>query len=79
MLKTLNMALAGRPVGFRRSLWIGTLKRVNMEKMCCPVDFSEEFIAVFQVEMSQIDTKNDKNPEVFQCFMHFFQNFMQKF
>ena len=28
-------------------LWIGTLKRVNFERMCCPVDFSDEFIAVF--------------------------------
>ena len=34
--------------------------------MCCPVGFSEEFIAIFQVKMSQIDTKNDKKPKVLQ-------------
>ena len=32
----------------------------------CPVGFSEEFIAVFQVKMFQINTENDKNPKSFQ-------------
>ena len=26
-----------------------------------------EFIAIFQVKMSQIDTENDRNPKIFQC------------
>ena len=33
---------------FRQTLWIGTLKRVNKQKMLCPVSFSEEFFAVFR-------------------------------
>ena len=42
--------------------------------MFCPVGFSEQFFAVFLVTMSQIDTKNDKNPKlsIFQCFYAFF-------
>ena len=37
--------------------------------MCCPVGVSEEFIAVFLMEMSHIDTENDKNLTfpIFQC------------
>ena len=31
---------------FRRFLWIGTLKRVNKERICCPLGFSEELIPV---------------------------------
>ena len=34
--------------------------------MCCPVGYSEEFIAVFAVKMSQIDTEKDKNHKTFQ-------------
>ena len=30
---------------FRRTLWIGTLKRVNKERMWCSIGFSDEFIA----------------------------------
>ena len=51
---------------FRQTLWIGTLKRVNKEKMCCPTSFSDEFIAVFLVKMSQIITETYKNPKTFQ-------------
>ena len=36
---------------FRQTWSIGTLKRVNKERMCSPVGFSEEFIAVFGVKM----------------------------
>ena len=43
--------------------WIGTLKRVDKEKMCCPEGLFEEFIAVFQVKVIQIDTENDKIPK----------------
>ena len=32
---------------FRQTSWIGMLKRVNKERLCCPVRFSEEFIVVF--------------------------------
>ena len=38
--------------------------------MCCPVGFSEEFIAVLKKKMFQINTKNDKK----QNFMHFSKN-----
>ena len=48
---------------FRLTLWIGTLKRINKEGMCCPVGFSKKFNAVFQVKMSQIDTKKDKKTQ----------------
>ena len=34
-------------------------------KIFCPVGFSEKYIAVFQIKMSQIDTENDKNPKIF--------------
>ena len=54
---------------FRRTLWIGTLKRVNKEKMCCPVGFFEEFTAVFFVKMSRIDAENYKKPKIFQFAM----------
>ena len=30
-----------------------------MEKMCCPIGFSEAFIAVFRFEMSQNNTKKN--------------------
>ena len=48
-----------------------------MVRICCPVGFSEEIIAVFE-KKSQIDTENDKNPKTFQFlikFMHFLSNF----
>ena len=45
----------------RRALWIRTLKKVNLERICCQVGFSEDLIAIFSVNMFQIDTKNDKN------------------
>ena len=43
--------------------------------MCQPVDFSEEFIAVFYMKTFQIDTEYDKkNPKfsIFQSFYAFF-------
>ena len=40
--------------------------------MCCPVGFLEEFIAVFEVTISQIDTENmTKNPK-FSNFQRFY-------
>ena len=45
---------------FRRTVSIGTLKRSKKEKMCRLVGFSEKFIAVFSVKMSQIDTEKSK-------------------
>ena len=32
---------------FWQTLWIETLKRVNKERMCCPLGFLEELSAVF--------------------------------
>ena len=37
----------------------------QQERMCCPVGFSEDFIAVFLMKMSRIKTKNAKKPKVF--------------
>ena len=51
---------------FRETLWIGTLKRVNKERMCCLLAFLEEITAVFQVTLLQIDIENDKEPRIFQ-------------
>ena len=42
------------------------VKRVNIEKMFCPVGFFEEFITVFYVTMSQIETENNEKPKIFQ-------------
>ena len=38
------------------------LTMLNMALIRCPVGLFEEIIAVFQMEKSQIDTKNDRNP-----------------
>ena len=43
------------------------LKTVNMALIQCPVCFSEEFIALFSMKMSQIDTESYKNPKIFRC------------
>ena len=51
---------------FRQTSSTTTFKRVNKERMCRPVDFSEEFVAVFIVKMSHIDTENGKNIKIFQ-------------
>ena len=47
--------------------------------MCCQVGFYEEFIVVFSVKMSQIDTENDKNLTFsnFQGFYSFLLKFRQ--
>ena len=42
------------------------LKMLNMALIQCPVGFSEENIAVFQMKKSQIDTESDKNFDMFQ-------------
>ena len=41
------------------------LKMLNMALISCPVGFSEEIIAVFQMQKSQIDTENEKKPKDF--------------
>ena len=50
------------------------MKGVKKERMCCPVGFSEEFIAVFLVNVSQTETENDKILKFsnFQSFYAFF-------
>ena len=39
------------------------LKTLNMALIRCPAGVSDEIIAVFQIEKSQIDTENDKEPQ----------------
>ena len=58
--------------------WKG--KRVNKEQVCCPVDFSEELIAVFKLKKTRIRTEFDKKRKVFQFsknFMHLLSKFRQ--
>ena len=45
---------------------VWNIENGHMKGMFCPVDSSEEFIAVFSVEMSQIDTEKDKIHKTFQ-------------
>ena len=45
---------------------IENLKMGPKGKNVLSSSFSEEFIAIFQVKMSQIDTENDKKPKVLQ-------------
>ena len=45
---------------FRQASWIGKLKSVNLERICCPVGFQEDFSAVFGMKKSRIGTENDK-------------------
>ena len=52
------------------------LKRVNKERVCCPVGFSEELIEVFKLKKSQIGTEIDKNPE-FSNFQRFYAVFLK--
>ena len=42
------------------------LERLKSQKNGCPVGASEEFSAVFQVKVSQINTGNGKEPKIFQ-------------
>ena len=39
--------------------WKG--KRVNKEQVCCPVDFSEELIAVFKLKKLKLEPNLTKN------------------
>ena len=66
---------------FRQTLWIGTLKKVNKERMCSPVGFSDGLISVFQVKISQIPTDYDKIPQLFQVskFLCIFFKFLTDF
>ena len=48
------------------------MERVNKEEICQPIVFSEEFIAVFLVKVSQIQTeKKNKKTSKFPILMHF--------
>ena len=53
--------------------------RSKKKKMCCPVGFSEEFVVVFLLKKSQIDTKMTKTQNFpnFKVFMHFLLEFQQ--
>ena len=47
-------------------------------KICCPAGFSEDFLAVFLVKMSQKEFKNAKKTQnfpIFKLFMHFLLKF----
>ena len=41
------------------------IEKGQQEKLCCPVDFSEELIAFLKMKIIQIDTENDKKINVF--------------
>ena len=60
---------------FRRTLWIGTIKRVNNERMCCPVGFSKELIPVFKLKCLELTQKKRKNTK----FFHFSNLHLLKF
>ena len=49
-----------------------------MALLRCPVGFSEEMIAAFQMKKSQINTENDKHPKNFP-FYKVFRNFSSDF
>ena len=51
-----------------------SVKKGQQGKLCCPVGFLEEFIAVFSVKVFQIDTEIDKKPKFsnFRIFRHIF-------
>ena len=55
---------------FRQTSKIGMLKRVTKLKICCPVVFSEELIAVFKLKNLKLALKKTKKPKFskFQCF-----------
>ena len=42
------------------------VQRVDKKRMRCSLGLAEEFTAVFQVKMSQINTEEDKKPKIFQ-------------
>ena len=46
----------------------------HKKKMCCPVGFSKQFIAVYSVILSQIDTDNNKKPKTFQQGSNWFSS-----
>ena len=64
---------------FRQTLWIGTLKRVNKDGICCSVGFSGKFYAVFRWKCLKLTPKMTKNSKFFnfQRFHAFFPNFRQ--
>ena len=43
-----------------------TVLKGQKETILCPVVFNEEIVAMFWLKLSQIDTENDKNHEIFQ-------------
>ena len=52
-------------------------KKVNKEKIGCPVIFNEEIFALFRLKMSQIGTEKDKKPKIVQ-FLTILCNFCQR-
>ena len=66
---------------FWQTLWIGTLKKVNKERTCSPVGFSDGLISVFQVKISQSTTDYDKIHQIFQVskFLCIFFKFLTDF
>ena len=59
-----------------------TVLKGQKETIRCPVVFNEEIVVMFWLKMFQIDTKNDKNHEVFQIpkiLNSFFPHFQQIF
>ena len=56
-----------------------TLKRPQNFSKMSSVGFSEEFIAVFQLNMSQIGHENDKKYHIFQTIFQVFMQFLSTF
>ena len=56
-----------------------TVLKGQKETISCPVVYNEEIVSMFWLKVCQIDTKNDKNLEIFEFpepfFCIFFQNF----
>ena len=54
---------------------------MTKESVGCPVVFSEEFIAFFEMKKSQGDTENDKKSIISQIFkkLRIFSKFSQEF
>ena len=56
------------------------VKRDNQERVCCPVGFSEDVIAVFKmknISEKQRSRQKTQNFQTFKVFMHFLSKFRQ--
>ena len=57
---------------FRQPFWIGTLKRVNKEKMCYPVSFSKSLLQFLGKNVPNWRPKwQNQNFPIFKHLMHF--------